>query len=73
MEERIRNLELGQAETRIYVKEIRENIYDIKQKLDTSQTPSKTWQPIMLELIKLIGLAIVILGAAAGVTKILGK
>lgn len=84
-DERIRNLETGQAEMRVYVRDIREDIQEIKTSLKENRPPpniggngnnnesSKVWQPIMIELIKLIGLCITILGAIVGAIKILGK
>ncbi|MCX7749152.1 MAG: hypothetical protein N2645_20005 [Clostridia bacterium] len=82
-DERIRNLETGQAEMRVYVRDIREDIQEIKTSLKDYRPPpqsngngsesSKVWQPIMIELIKLLGLCITILGAIVGAIKILGK
>lgn len=80
-DERIRNLETGQAEMRVYVRDIREDIQEIKTSLKENRLPpsnggsesSKVWQPIMIELIKLLGLCITILGAIVGAIKILGK
>lgn len=82
-DERIRNLETGQAEMRVYVRDIREDIQEIKTSIKDYRTPqtnngtgnesSRVWQPIMIELIKLLGLCITILGAIVGAIKILGK
>jgi len=84
-DERIRNLETGQAEMRVYVRDIREDIQEIKSSLkENRQLPvssgsgnisesAKMWQPIVIELIKLLGLSITILGAIVGAVKILGK
>jgi hypothetical protein len=83
--ERIRNLETGQAEMRVYVRDIREDIQEIKSSLKEYRPPpsngvngnsgesAKVWQPIVIELIKLLGLSITILGAIVGAVKILGK
>lgn len=77
MEERIRSLENDRSETRVYVKEIRENLTEIKNELksrpDRQPVESNIWQPIILELIKLAGLALMILGAIVGAAKILEK
>lgn len=75
MEERVRSLEMGQTETRIYVKEIREDIQEIKTSLKNQAPPeqAKQWSPIVMELIKLVGTCVVILGAIVGAVKILGK
>lgn len=80
-EQRIRNLETGMAETRVYVKMIKEDITDIKQSVKEinvlpepqNDTNIKAWQSIMIELIKLSGLSIIILGAIVGAVKLLGK
>jgi hypothetical protein len=80
-EQRIRDLETGMAETRVYVKMIKEDITDIKQSVKEiktipepqSDTNIKAWQSIMIELIKLAGLSIIILGAIVGAVKVLGK
>lgn len=82
-DERIRNLETGQAEMRVYVRDIREDIQEIKSSLKEYRPPPrnegnssdsvKLWQPIVIELIKLLGLSITILGAIVGAVKILGK
>ncbi len=81
VEGRIRQLETAQAETGVYVKQIREDIYEIKSSLKELRVPvcakpveeSKVWQPVILELIKLAGTCITILGAIVGAVKILGK
>jgi DNA repair protein RadC len=80
-ESRIRALETGQAETRVYVKEIREDIVEIKATLAklidnpprADPKPEPSWQPVMTELIKLVGQVVVILGAIAGATKLMGR
>lgn len=81
MEQRIRELETGQVETRVYVKQIREDVQEIKSSIKEistvpdkqNDTGAKAWQPVVIELIKLAGLCITILGAIAGAVKILGK
>lgn len=80
-EQRIRDLETGMAETRVYVKMIKEDITDIKQSVKEikaipepqNDTNIRAWQSIMIELIKLAGLSIIILGAIVGAVKLLGK
>jgi hypothetical protein len=80
-EQRIRDLEMGMAETRVYVKMIKEDITDIKQSVKEikslpepqNDTNRKAWQSIMIELIKLAGLSIIILVAIVGAVKLLGK
>lgn len=80
-EQRIRDLETGMAETRVYVKMIREDVHEIKETIkdirgspeETRTDNPKAWQPVVIELIKLIGLCITILGAIVGAIKILNK
>ena len=74
-EERIRSLETGQAETKVYVKQILDDIQEIKNALKELNTKpdNKLWQPIIIELIKLSALCVTILGAVVGAVKILGK
>jgi hypothetical protein len=69
------------AETRVYMKMIKEDITDIKQSVKEikilpepqNDTNIKAWQSIMIELIKLAGLSIIILGVIVGAVKLLGK
>jgi hypothetical protein len=77
-EERIRALEEDKAETKVYVKLIREDIQEMKNDLKKlpiqgDSSAAKAWSPIVTELIKLVGLAITILGVIVGAVKILGK
>ncbi len=79
-EERIRNLETGQAEMKVYVRDIREDIQEIKSTfkefrplVPSENADSRLWQPVVVELIKLVTLCITILGAIVGAVKILGK
>ncbi|HEX9063210.1 MAG TPA: hypothetical protein VF941_23805 [Clostridia bacterium] len=74
MESRIRDLELGQAETKVYMKQVLEEVRDIKTTL-SSQDPHETKQlsPIVIELIKLVSNCVMILGAIVGAAKVLGK
>lgn len=81
-EQRLRDLETGQAETRVYVKMIKEDIHEIKTSIKELRPPpgaggnskeaEKAWQPIVIELIKLAGLCVVILGAIVGAVKMMG-
>ena len=73
-EQRIRALENAQTENGVYLKVIREDVAEIKQTLKNYPLPEdkkQSWQPIVLELIKLITVALLILGGVAGVTKLL--
>lgn len=86
-EQRLRELETGQTETRVYMKLVREDMAEIKAQIkDWSrnfnpitmekaglQTKSNEWQPVMMELIKLAGLAITIAGIVYGALKWIGK
>lgn len=80
-ERRIRDLETGMAETRVYVKMIKEDITEIKDSIKEirgspekqNETTMKAWQTVMIELIKLAGLCITILGAIVGAIKLMGK
>lgn len=79
MEERVRALETDQAETRIYVKEIREDIQEIKADIKkAAQHPqpkedSRIWSQIVIELIKLVTYCVAVLGGVIGAAKIIGK
>lgn len=73
-EERMRTMEQSQAETRIYVKEIKEDLTEIKSDIKKgSQGDNKTWSPIVLELIKALTTAITVIGAIVGALKFAGK
>ncbi len=76
MEKRIRDLETGQAETKIYVKEIRDDIAEVKETLnklgEKQKSKEDAWSPIVIELIKLVSQTVLVLGAIAGATKIMG-
>lgn len=80
MEHRVRELETGQVETRVYVKQIKEDIQEIKSSIKEinaspakqTDTGVKVWQPIVFELIKLLGLCVAILGAIVGAIRLLG-
>ena len=72
MEDRVRALEIGQAETRVYVKEIREDIHEIKTDIKKAapqpkaEEPTKSWQPVVLKLVDVLGTAFAILAAIVG-------
>lgn len=80
-EERIRDLETGMTETRVYVKMIREDVQEIKVSVKDilgsperqKESDTKAWQTAVRELIKLAGLCVVILGAIVGAIKLIGK
>lgn len=86
-EQRLRELENGQTETRVYMKLVREDMAEIKAQIkdwtknfnafpadkEGSQTKTADWQPVMIELIKLTGLAITIAGIVYGALKWIGK
>lgn len=80
-EERVRNLETGQAEMRIYIRDIREDIQEIKTSvkefrptiISSNIETSKLWSPIVVEMIKLVALCVTILGSIVGAVKILGR
>lgn len=80
-EQRLRDLETGMAETRVYVKIIKEDIAEIKNSIKEirgspekqNETTVKAWQTVMIELIKLAGLCMAILGAIAGAIKLMDK
>lgn len=80
-EQRLRDLETGMAETRVYVKMIKEDLGEIKNSIKEirgspekqNETTVKAWQTVMIELIKLAGLCMAILGAIAGALKLMGK
>jgi FtsZ-binding cell division protein ZapB len=57
MQEEIKELQRNGAETRVYVKQIFERIDDIKELFKaTNHETNQTWQPVMLELIKMMGI-----------------
>ena len=78
---RIRALETGQAEMRVYVKDIHEDIQEIKSALKEmrpvmngfNRDNNQLWQAIVMEVIKLAMFSISILGGIVGAVKILGK
>lgn len=71
-EERIRTLEQNHSETKVYVKEIKEDLTEIKADLKRGSN-DRTWSPIMLELIKALTTAITVIGAIVGALKFTGK
>lgn len=76
-EGRIQALEREQAKTEVYYKNIQKDIEEIKQTLkELQQQPRNSasmWQPIVLEVIKLISTMAIILGAIAGAKQILTR
>ncbi|MBP2027518.1 chromosome segregation ATPase [Acetoanaerobium pronyense] len=81
-DERLRELEKEQAETKAYVKMIQEDIRDIRQNIREIKTRGEasgrsqavdSWQQVVIELIKLASLSMVILGAIVGAVKIIGN
>ena len=78
-EERIRALETGTAETRVYVKLIREDLSEIKDSLkeirgspQQEQQAQKGWQVVVLELLKLLGICLAIFASMFGAIKLFG-
>ncbi len=73
-EERIRTLEQNHTETKVYVKEIKEDLTEIKTDIKKrNEAEIKTWSPIVLELIKALTTAITVIGAIVGALKFSGK
>lgn len=74
-EERIRTLEQSHTETKIYVKEIREDVQEIKADIKKSVGPENisVWQPIVVKLIEVLGTSIAVIGAIVGTLKVIGK
>jgi len=78
-EARIRALETEQAKTEVYYKNTQGDIEEIKEILkqlqQQQQKPrdSALWQPIIVEVVKLITTVVLILGALAGAEKILTR
>ena len=73
-EERIRTLEQNHSETKVYVKEIKEDLTEIKADIKKrNESDNKAWSPIMLELIKALTTAITVIGAIVGALKFTGK
>ncbi len=73
-EERIRTLEQNHTETKVYVKEIKEDLTEIKTDIKKrNDAETKTWSPIVLELVKALTTAITVIGAIVGALKFSGK
>jgi len=76
-EARIRALETEQAKTGVYYKNTRQDIEEIKEILKQlqQQKPSNAalWQPIIVEVAKLITTMALILGTLAGAEKIIAR
>ncbi len=72
-EERIRTLEQNHSETKVYVKEIKEDLTEIKADLKKGNGDSRTWSPIVLELIKALTTALTVIGAIVGALKLIER
>jgi hypothetical protein len=73
-EQRIRDLESGHAETRVYVKIIREDIAEIKNAIvENPKKPKEEINPLTLKLLELLKIAFFILAGLFGVLKFMGK
>ena len=57
MKAEVKELQQSVAETRIYVKQIFDRINDLKELFKaTNHETNQAWQPVMLELIKMMGI-----------------
>lgn len=80
MDKQLRELQDSQIETKTYVRTILEDIKELKVSInelnasvrESSNLASKTWQPVVTELIKLVSVSIAILGTVAGVIRMSG-
>lgn len=80
-EERIRSLENDRTESKVYIKQIYENIQEIKSEVrglkkapySVQEGKDNFKQAIITELIKLITMLITILGTLFGVVKFLDR
>jgi hypothetical protein len=80
-EERIRSLENDRQETKVYVKIIREDLWEIKATLKSYPPPSlpppekkpgeEFWQRVIMKLLELITMFLAITAGIYGVTKIM--
>ena len=78
MESRVRALETGQAETKVYVKQILDDIQEIKTTIKNAAPPPQAdkiqWQQtVIIELIKVLSTAITVIGTVIGILKVTGK
>lgn len=85
MESRVMKLEKSEAEIRVYMSAIREDIQEIRLSIENlsnqllrekefSQAQANVaWQTMVTELIKLVSLSVLILGAIVGVVKWAGQ
>lgn len=79
-DKRLRELQNSQTETRTYVFTIMEDIKELKISMkeindalrESSDNASRSWQPVVTELIKLVSISIAILGTVAGVIRMSG-
>lgn len=77
---RLRELQDSHIQTKTYVFTIMEDIKELKVSLkeidaavrESSNNASKSWQPVVTELIKLVSVSIAILGTVAGVIRMSG-
>lgn len=76
-EVRIRALETEHAKTEVYYENTQKDIEEIKEILKQLQQQrpngSALWQPIIVEVVKLITTVVLILGALAGAEKIISR
>ena len=80
-EERIRSLENDRTESKVYIKQINENLQEIKSDVRGLKKPVLTAQEdkdafkqtVVMELIRLVTMLIAILGALFGAVKFLEK
>lgn len=75
-EARIQALEKEQVKTEVYYKNIQSDIEEIKESLKQLQQKPKEsalWQPIVVEIVKLITTVILVLGALAGAEKLIAR
>ena len=69
MKAEVKELQQNVAETAVYVKQIFDRINDLKELFKaTNHETNQAWQPVMLELIKMIG---IVAAVVAGI-KIVG-
>lgn len=77
-DERIRSLENDRTESKVYIKQINENLQEIKSdvrglKKPTTQEKDNFKQTVVMELIRLVTMLIAILGALFGAVKFLER
>lgn len=75
------DIRIEQAENKVYVKQIFEQLSDLKILIKSNRTKderqseqvNKTWQPVVLKLIEVIGTVITLLAGIIGYAKIIGR